>query len=220
MLKRKPASHSSLVHILPKSAPIPSLAYDSQVQTRLALQSAAHYTDFIFHKRSARQFFRILKCKSNSGYSAAPFCRPHQGSECDSLKWKPSSHHSPAQFLPATVSDRSLPPRKRRPYFSEPGSHFTLKDDRVTRPKMFSQGNSRVHMRSLHADVVDMMRNDDMTAPGHLHVPPEVLELGFLLICMYAIRNENCILRICTCIIQGSLDVKLPTIWTDGKAEV
>ena len=71
------------------------------------------------------------------------FCRPHlpkvlrtQQFSCD-FDMKSSSRYSPVHFLSTTFPDRAAQPRKRRPSFSDHGSHFTPKNTRFRARECF-----------------------------------------------------------------------------------
>ena len=56
-----------------------------------------------------------------------------------------------------------------------------------------------------HCSIQPMIRRNCVDMPGSL---------------MRKITYQYSSIHICKCIIEGSFGVKLPTIWTDGKAEV
>ena len=92
----------------------------------------------------------------------------------NNLTCKSSSRYSPAHFLSTTFADRGPYPQKQRPYFGDPGSHFTLKDtgsfQTVTLPNYLMMGG-------WHDDVVDVVVGMlTMTIVRNL----EIFEVNFL----------------------------------------
>ena len=93
------------------------------------------------------------------------FCRPHLPKVLGTwhlfyvLKCQSSSRYSPVRWLLKTFPARAPNPRKQRPYFGDPGSHFTRKNTGFRR--VFSPVNSPVpellHFLATWGWVVDMM---------------------------------------------------------------
>ena len=133
----------SLVHVLPnssaKSAPNVTIIYI--------------YTTFWSANRAA---LTTVSCA---------FCRPHLPKVLGTwhlfyvLKCQSSSRYSPVRWLLTTFPARAPNPRKQRPYFGDPGSHFTRKNTGFRR--VFSPVNSPVpellHFLATWWWVVDMM---------------------------------------------------------------